>query len=107
MIHAKEHLRAANNLINVTQELQKQFDTTFIDQLRLCDLYEDSYFGKTKLGHRVYYGKQLQDAGFINGSIDATKQKITNFIEENSIDGICFIPNSITRKPQLMDELKK
>ena len=107
MIHAKELLRSANNFIDATQELQKQFDTTFVDQLRLCDLYEDNYFWKTKLGHWVYHGKQEQNSWFINDAITVTKGKIINFIQENNVDALCFIPSSITREIQLMNELKK
>lgn len=93
-------------LIDVTWELNKQFDHTYIDQLLLCDIYEHKNHQKSKLGSLVYYGKQLENQAFIDEAIELTHDRIIAFIDTHHIDGICYIPTSLVRKPQLMDELR-
>ncbi len=97
-----------NALIDAT----KKFKTTFpqytdIEKVFYCDFYAIERFGKTKLGNLMFYGKQTQNKFLINQVCEIVKPKILQFIEQNSISAVAFVPPTIHRETQFMCELKK
>ena len=78
-----------------------------LDEVLYCDFYSIEVFGKTKLGSLLLHGKQTQNIKIINQVCFQVKDKILKYISENQIDAVAFIPPTIDRKPQFMDEFRK
>jgi|GEM_PF-148023 hypothetical protein len=94
--------------IVATEKFKQTFGKdTMLDEVLYCDFYSIEIFGKTKLGSLLLHGKQTQNIKIINQVCTQVKDRILKYIAENNIDAVAFIPPTIDRKPQFMDEFKK
>jgi len=94
--------------IDGTDKLKSTFgNQTALDKLYYIDFYSIEIFGKTHLGTMLLYAKQSQDRSLIKEvfkEIESTLQKI---IVELKIDAVGFIPHTVKREVQLMNEIKR
>ena len=101
----KKHFKT-NNWIDATNKLQNTFKEIFADKLFYADFYSLPKFGKTKLGQLVLYAKQSQNRELINQLATSIKPIIEKIIQEFSIDAVAFIPPTVPRTLQFMNELE-
>lgn len=79
----------------------------YINNIFFSDFYTIDHFGKTKLGQLVYVGKSSQSKELIKEISRIIKPSIEYLIKKYEIKSICFIPPTIDRKLQFVDELKR
>ena len=103
--HHKKHFQI-NNWIDATKKLRNTFDKTYVNKLLYADFYSLPKFGKTKLGQLVLYAKQSQNRELINQLATSIKPIIEKIIQEFSIDAVAFIPPTVPRALQFMNELE-
>ena len=93
--------------IDGSYKIKNTFDKTYIDKLFYIDFYSIERFGKTKLGWLLLYAKQSQDKQLIKEVSNILKEKIIKFINKHSIKAVGFIPPTVKRETQIMNELEK
>jgi predicted transcriptional regulator len=93
-----------NGFINGTEKLKNTtgYKHIWLDKLYYIDFYAIERFGKTQLGTLLHYAKQGQSKMLMKILMDEIKEKLLNFIKQNSIDAIGFVPPTIKRETQLM-----
>lgn len=94
-------------LIDGIQKMRNIFDKVYLDEIYYIDFYSIEKYWKTLLWNLVFYGKQNPDKEIISKIIDFIKLPIFNLIVNWNIEGFAFIPPSIKRKVQILDEIKK
>jgi len=82
-------------------------DEVGIDALYYLDFYAIERFGKTHLGTLMHYAKQGQNKLLMKRIAEEIKQRIYNYINEQNVDAVVFVPPTISRKIQIMTELEK
>jgi hypothetical protein len=92
--------------------LSKLTNTTGIDEIGVdalyyLDFYAIERFGKTHLGTLMHYAKQGQNKLLMKRIAEEIKQRIYNYINEQNVDAVVFVPPTISRKIQIMTELEK
>ena len=96
-----------NGLIDATNKFNLTFPQfSELEKVFYCDFYAIERFGKTKLGNLMFYGKQSQNKFLIQQVCNIVKPKIVQFIEQNNIKAVAFVPPTIMRETQFMCELK-
>ncbi|MBI3558985.1 MarR family transcriptional regulator [Candidatus Gottesmanbacteria bacterium] len=93
-----------NGLINATEKLKNTFDRVFLDKVYYADFYSLPKYGKTKLGQMVLYAKQSQNNYLMTKIWDQTKDRVLDIIERNKIEAVGFIPPTVPRKIQFLEE---
>ena len=94
--------------IVATEKFEQTFGTNKqVDEVYYCDFYSVEIFGKTKLGNLLLHGKQSQNLKIILQVCTEVRDRIIEFIDQNKIDAVAFIPPTTPRKPQFMDEFAK
>lgn len=101
----KKHFQS-NNWVDATGKLKNTFKDTFADKLLYADFYSLPKFGKTRLGQLVLYAKQSQNRELISKIATLVKPLIEKIIREFSIDAVVFIPPTVPRSLQFMNELE-
>ncbi len=101
----KKHLQS-NNWIDATKKLRNTFEDTFVDKLLYADFYSLPKFGKTKLGQLVLYSKQSQNRVLISQLAALVKPLVEKVLQGFSIDAVVFIPPTVPRTLQFMNELE-
>ncbi len=96
--------RSDKGWIDATEKLKTTFSSNNIKKLYYADFYSIPKFGKTKLGQLVLYAKQSQNKELIDLIIQQVKPIIEKIIEIHHIDTIVFIPASVPRRIQFMQE---
>ncbi len=96
-----------DGLIDATVKIKDSFKEIGLDIMYYKDFYSIERFGKTKLGQILLYAKQSQDRNLIRQIGEVIKKDILNLIEEKNIDAIGFIPPTVKREIQLMNEIEK
>ncbi|NCF75445.1 MAG: hypothetical protein GWO87_03090 [Xanthomonadaceae bacterium] len=71
------------------------------------DFYSIERFGKTKLGQLLLYAKQSQNKRLIKELVDDMRPLVKKIIKKFKIDGVGFIPPTVKREVQFMNELRK
>lgn len=94
-------------LIDGMEKFIRTFSTVNLDKIFYLDFYAIERFGKTKLGQCLLYAKQGQNRKQIRLLTDAVKPQIENIVKEHKIDGIGFIPPTIKRDVQFMNEMRR
>ncbi|MBD3365755.1 HTH domain-containing protein [candidate division WWE3 bacterium] len=94
-------------LIDSTAKLKSTFKQVNVDALYYIDFYSIEIFGKTKLGQKLLYAKQGQDKKLIRELAREINPHVNEIIREKQIDGVVFVPPTVKREVQLMDELEK
>ncbi len=111
---AKEYIKALGNidknrtkegLIDASKKLS-DFPIKYVDKLFYQDIYSLPLFGRTKLAKLVMYAKQTEEKNLIDKIAILGKPYIEKLIKNYNIDAICFIPPTIPRKLQFIDELE-
>jgi hypothetical protein len=92
--------------IDATDKLNSTFEKVFVDHLLYEDFYSLPKFGKTKLGQLVLYAKQSQQLSLIREVCSLVEPLIKTIIEDYKTEAIAFIPPTIPRKIQLINELR-
>ena len=92
--------------------LSKLVNTTGIDEIGVdalyyLDFYDIERFGKTHLGTLMHYAKQGQNKLLMKRIAEEIKQRIYNYINEQNVNAVVFVPPTISRKIQIMNELEK
>jgi phosphoribosylpyrophosphate synthetase/DNA-binding transcriptional ArsR family regulator len=96
-----------NGLVDATNKFRVTFpEYKEIEKVYYCDFYAIERFGKTKLGNLMFYGKQTQNKFLIEQVCSIVKPKILEFIKQNNISAVAFVPPTIQRETQFMCELK-
>jgi|SRR3989344_607858 len=90
--------------IEATLKLKNAFKEAFVDHLLLQEIYSYKLFGRTKLAKLVMYAKQTGQRELIDKISFMAKPVIEKIIKTYSIDAVLFIPPTVPRPIQFMDE---
>lgn len=93
-----------NGWIEATSKLKNAFKEAFVDHLLFQEIYSYKLFGRTKLTKLVMYAKQTGQRELINKISFMAKPVIEKIIKTYSIDAVLFIPPTVPRPIQFMDE---
>ncbi len=96
-----------NGLIDGMHKMSTTFDHVMLDKLFYLDFYAIERFGKTKLGQLLLLAKSSQNKKQITALIEIIGSQVRNIIKEFNIDAVGFIPPTVKREIQFMNELKK
>lgn len=91
--------------IDATGKLKNTFSDVFVDHLLYQDMYSYKLFGRTKLAKLVMYAKQVGARELIAKISTIAKPLIARIIKTYSIDAVGYIPPTVPRPLQFMDEL--
>lgn len=92
-----------NGYINGMPKLIHTFpNSIYIDALYYLDFYSIERFGKTRLGQLMLYAKQSQNKDLMFELIQSITPKLNQFIKEQAIDALCFVPPTVKRSVQFM-----
>ena len=94
-------------LIKWKEKMDDTFDDVYLDKVYYLDFYSIEKYWKTYLWNLMFYAKQTWDRELAKIIVNEIKEDIYNLIRIKNIDAFAFIPPSIDRKIQLMDEIKK
>lgn len=78
-----------------------------VDALFYLDFYAVERFGKTRLGTLMHYAKQGQNKILMKQIVDEIRNRISNYIANEAVDAVLFVPPTIARKVQIMAVLEK
>lgn len=97
------------NFIDATQKLISTFkeEERFLNELYYLYPYSFPVFGKTKMGQWLFHAKQTQNKNLIKKVLEIITPQINDFIREKSVDAVAFVPPTVPRNIQFMNELKK
>lgn len=101
------HNHKKEGLIHALSKMETTFPSIYLEDLIYLDFYAIERFGKTKLGQQLLLAKQSQSRPFIRALINEIRGKLEKIIKDFKIDCIGFIPPTVKREIQIMDELKK
>ena len=93
-------------LIKWIEKMKNTFDKVYLNKVYYLDFYSIEKYWKTYLWNLMFYSKQTWDKELADKILDSIKPLIYKLINKKNIDSFAFIPPSIDRKIQLMDELK-
>jgi len=96
-----------DGLISAKKRILSGTNDMAIDEVFFGDFYTFDHYGKTKLGQLIYIAKTSQNIDLIREITASIRPSILKLIKKYSIQQVCFIPPTIDRKIQIMDELKK
>lgn len=93
--------------IDATKKLKTTLSETFISKLLFQDIYSYPLFGRTRLAKFVMYSKQVGAKELIRNIASISRPTLLKIIEEYKIDAIAFIPPTVPRPVQFMDEFAR
>lgn len=96
-----------DGLIDGMQKIAGTFKEAYLDDIYYLDFYSIERFGKTKLGQMLLYAKQSQNKKLMKELIDDIRLTVERLIKKFKIDGVCFVPPTVKREVQFMNELRK
>jgi len=98
-----------NGLISGLDKLKETngFDQIGLDDVFYLDFYAIERFGKTKLGTLLHFAKQGQNRKLMDEIIEIIKKRVYNFVVEQGIDAVGYIPPTIKREIQIMKVLER
>jgi len=94
-------------LISAKKRILPGTERVLLNDVFFSDFYTFDHFGKTRLGQLIYVAKTSQNIDLIREISMSIKPAILKLIEKYNVQQVCFIPPTIDRKIQIMDELKK
>lgn len=94
-----------NGWIEATAKLKNTFKDTCVDHLLFQEIYSYRIFGRTKLTKLVMYAKQTGVRELISKISAMAKPVIEKIIKAYSINAVLYIPPTVPRPLQFMDEL--
>ena len=96
-----------NGFIDGMEKMKNSFDEVALDKIFYLDFYSIEKYWKTLLWNLMLYAKQTNNKDLAKKILNIISEKIYELIKLHNIDSFAFIPPSIDRKVQLMDELEK
>ncbi len=90
--------------IDATSKLETTYNDTYVNHLLFQDLYSYKTFGRTKLAKLVMYAKQIGAKPLIDEISAMAKPFIEKIIKTYSIDAVAYIPPTVPRPIQFIDE---
>ncbi len=96
-----------DGFIDGMAKMQQTFDEVFLDKIFYLDFYSIEKYWKTLLWNLMLYAKQTNNKELAHNVLEIISGNVYKLIDKYDIDSFAFIPPSIDRKIQLMDELKK
>jgi hypoxanthine-guanine phosphoribosyltransferase len=107
-IRQAAHQQAGKDgLIDLTAKLKNTYKTVYLERVFCRDFYSLPEFGKTRLGQLVLYAKQSQSRKLIGQLAQESKAKLDWLIKVKKIAAVGFIPHSLPRQLQFLEELAK
>jgi len=97
-------LFSKNGWIDGTAKLKNSFENVFINSLLYQDIYSFKIFGRTKLAKLVMYAKQTGVRNLIDKIALEAKPVVRKIIKTYSIEAVVYIPPTVPRPLQFMDE---
>lgn len=96
-----------DGLIDATYKIRSTFkNEAYLDKLLYGDFYSLPKFGKTKLGQMVLYSKQSQKRELMDEVGKIVKPTVEKIIRNFKVDAVAFIPPTVPRKLQFMNEIR-
>ena len=95
---------APQGWIDATEKIKATFHPAFVDRLLFADTYSYPVFGRTKLAKLVMHAKQSESTMLMRAVTRAVKPMVENIIATFRIDAVAFIPPTVPRRIQFMDE---
>lgn len=92
---------------DATVKIKNAFKKSYIDHLLFQDIYSYRVFGRTKLAKLVMYAKQTGTRALIDEIAALAKPVIEKIIKAYSVDAIAYIPPTVPRPLQFMDEFAR
>jgi hypothetical protein len=105
-VQEQKKLFSAEGWIDATPKLVETFTETPISHLLFEEIYSYRTFGWTKLSKLVMYAKQTGDKKLIDQIAESCKPIIEAVIKKYHIEAVAFIPPTVPRPRQFMDELE-
>lgn len=90
--------------IDATYKLKTTYNETYVNHLLFYDLYSYKTFGRTKLAKLVMYAKQIGAKPLIDEISAMAKPLIEKIIKIYSINAVAYIPPTVPRPLQFIDE---
>lgn len=107
IIEEKKKYTTPDGWIDATIKLTSTFkESSYIGHLLYQDIYSYSLFGRTKLAKLVMHAKQSESKILIDQIAILAKPVIEKIINKFAIDSVGFIPPTVPRPLQFMDELE-
>lgn len=105
-LRAQKEMFSPHGWIDATSKLLVAFKEIPITHLLFADIYSYRDFGRTKLAKLVMYAKQTGERKLIDQICGLIRPLINKIIENYVIDAVAFIPPTVPRPVQFMNELK-
>lgn len=93
--------------MDATQKMNETFHQSFVDQLLFADVYSYPLFGRTKLAKLVMHAKQSEQSMLVDIIVRTIRPGLEHIIATFNIDAVAYIPPTIPRPVQFMDQLEK
>lgn len=106
IIEEKKKNTTPEGWIDATRKLTSTFKESYVDRLLFQDVYSYPMFGRTKLAKLVMHAKQSESKSLIDQIATLVKPVIEKIIKKYDIDAIGFIPPTVPRPLQFMDEFQ-
>jgi hypothetical protein len=104
-LQEQKQLFTSEGWVEATSKLRETFNETPIAHLFFEDVFSYKMFGRTKLAKLVMYAKQLGEKKLIAQIADLAKPLIEAVIKTYHIEAVAFIPPTVPRPVQFMDQL--
>lgn len=98
-----------DGVIDATSKISNTFSSQnrFLDSMYYLHPYSLPIFGKLKIAHWLFHGKQTQNKRLIKKVLDIVVPEIENFIQKEGVGAIAFVSPTVPRAIQFMKELQK
>jgi hypothetical protein len=106
VLEQKKEYTTAEGWIDATKKLTGTFPKSYVDHLLYRDIYSYPLFGRTKLAKLVMHAKQAENKRLIDQIAVLAKPVIDRIIKKFDITAVGFIPPTVPRRLQFMDELE-
>jgi len=106
VIEQKTEYTASEGWIDATEKVKSTFKESYVDHLLYQEIYSYPMFGRTKLAKLVMHAKQAENKKIIDQIVEFAKPVIEKIIKRFDINAVGFIPPTVPRPLQFMDELE-
>lgn len=106
VLERKKKYTTKDGWIDATEKLTNTFPKSYVDRLMYQDIYSYPLFGRTKLAKLVMHAKQVENKMLIDQIASLAKPVIEKIIKEFEITAVGFIPPTVPRQLQFIDELE-
>lgn len=103
-IEEQKKLFSKEGWLDATIKVKNSFKEVFIDCLLYQDIYSYKIFGRTKLAKMTMYAKQVGAQKLITKIATMAKPLLIKIIKKYSINAVAYIPPTVPRPLQFMDE---